>query len=326
MSTENYDIYTDLALESKELADTEDSSLEGVSYEEREHKGVKVTLVRIENEEGERVIKKPIGNYITIESDMLKINDMRSHEYILDVFSKNLSSLLKLDDKSTVLIVGLGNWNVTPDSLGPKAIDKILVTRHILENTDYTTGKNLRSVAALSPGVLGITGVETAEIVRGVSERIKPDIVIAIDSLAARYVNRINTTIQICDTGITPGSGMGNNRKMINEKIIGIPVIGVGVPTVISAATLVNDTFSQSIESLKSTSKGEVFKDFIDNLNKGEKKALIDETLAPYVSGLFVTPKEVDETINRLAGIIATGINTAIQAKLTKEDIAEFMY
>ena len=262
----NFSVRTDLAIEATELimsekeAEEDTSShrdeLDGIEItEENINDRIKLTKVRITNENGEKSTGKPIGNYITIESPTMKENDTETHEEIIKVLSENIASLAKLKKVSLILVAGLGNRYVTPDALGPLVISRILVTRHITESLPDQIDNNVRAVSAISPGVMGITGIETGEIIKGICESINPDLVIAVDALAARKTERINTTIQMSDTGISPGSGVGNKRMVLNEKTLGIPVIAIGVPTVVDAATLINDTMDKVLNEMTEKSK-----------------------------------------------------------------------
>lgn len=329
-------IYTDLALELHEMAtddenknDDENCEIEGVKLvvKESPKEDIKVTWVEVLNEQGAEEIGKPIGNYITVESEAMRENDVETHEEIIKVVAENLSKLCKLDKDSSILIIGLGNWNVTPDALGPKVISKALVTRHISESLPNDLSGMVRRVSAVSPGVMGITGIETSEIVKGIVERIKPDLVIAIDALASRSINRINATIQMADTGVAPGGGMGNKRMVINEETMGVPVIAIGVPTVVDAATLINDTMDSMLEDMISyTDKGTDFYEMLKNLGADNRYPIIKDVLNPYAGNMFVTPKEVDAVVERLSNIIANSINISMHPGITKEDINRYMY
>ncbi len=325
----NYSIRTDLAIEVTEMLskETKTDEIEGVEIlsEKYEDDEIYVSWVKIKNENGAKNIGKPIGNYVTIECEAMKENDALIHEKITQIFSQNLIKLCKLDKNSTILIVGLGNWNVTPDALGPKVVSKTLVTRHIKETLPKEINENVRPVSTISPGVMGITGIETAEIVKGVVEKLKPSLVIAIDALAARKTSRINATIQMSDTGVAPGGGMGNHRKILNKETLGVPVIAIGVPTVVDAGTLVNDTIDLMIDSLINEIKeGHQFYEMLKNLDKEEKLNLINNILNPYTGNLFVTPKEVDAVIERLSKIIANAINIAMHPGIDFDDINRY--
>ena len=326
----NFSPRTDLAIEAREFAQQQKQNteeLDGVKVEIKNTDIYQITHVKILNETGSQTMGKPIGNYITIESELLKQNDITSHEQIMKTAAEHIAGLSKLSQKSTILVVGLGNWNITPDALGPKVIDKILVTRHLDGVLPEEIQKSVRSVAAISPGVMGITGIETVEIIQGVVEKLKPDLVIAIDALAARKFSRINSTIQMSDTGVAPGAGVGNKRMTLNEQTLGIPVIALGVPTVVDAATLINDTMDRMLEELiAQTEQGSAFYEMLHNMDTDEKYKLIVDILNPYVGNMFVTPKEVDAVVERLANIIANAINIAIQPGITMEDINRFTY
>lgn len=326
----NFSPRTDLATEAREFAQQQKQNteeLDGVKVEIKNTDIYQITHVKILNETGSQTMGKPIGNYITIESELLKQNDITSHEQIMKTAAEHIAGLSKLSQKSTILVVGLGNWNITPDALGPKVIDKILVTRHLDGVLPEEIQKSVRSVAAISPGVMGITGIETVEIIQGVVEKLKPDLVIAIDALAARKFSRINSTIQMSDTGVAPGAGVGNKRMTLNEQTLGIPVIALGVPTVVDAATLINDTMDRMLEEMiAQTEQGSAFYEMLHNMDTDEKYRLIVDILNPYVGNMFVTPKEVDAVVERLANIIANAINIAIQPGITMEDINRFTY
>ena len=326
----NFSPRTDLAIEAREFAQQQKQNteeLDGVKVEIKNTDIYQITHVKILNETGSQTMGKPIGNYITIESELLKQNDITSHEQIMKTAAEHIAGLSKLSQKSTILVVGLGNWNITPDALGPKVIDKILVTRHLDGVLPEEIQKSVRSVAAISPGVMGITGIETVEIIQGVVEKLKPDLVIAIDALAARKFSRINSTIQMSDTGVAPGAGVGNKRMTLNEQTLGIPVIALGVPTVVDAATLINDTMDRMLEEMiAQTEQGSAFYEMLHNMDTDKKYKLIVDILNPYVGNMFVTPKEVDAVVERLANIIANAINIAIQPGITMEDINRFTY
>ncbi len=259
----NFNIRTDLALEAHEFVTQRDKQEAvkskpedtGVKIENAGDDNVKITRVRITSKQGENSIGKPIGNYITLEIPRFKENDDNLFDDACNNLAKELINIIKLQDKSTVLVVGLGNWNVTPDALGPRTISKLMVTRHLIENEPRFIDEGVRPVCTFEPGVLGITGIETLEIVKGVVERVKPDAVICIDALASRKLERISTTIQIADTGISPGSGVGNKRLELSESTLGIPVIAIGVPTVVDAATMASDTIDLVIDSMINMSR-----------------------------------------------------------------------
>jgi spore protease len=308
------------------LADDGGGEIDGVTVEieEDEDKGITVTWVRIVNANGSRAMGRPVGNYVTIESQAMRRNDVDAHEEVAKVLARKLGKLKPLDKDAVVLVVGLGNWQVTPDALGPKVCAKLLITRHISEDAipDELKGK-VRAVSALAPGVMGITGIETGEIIKGVADRIKPDVVIAIDALAARSSSRINATVQMTDTGVSPGAGMGNKRMMLNEETLGVPVVGLGVPTVVDAATLVNDAMDAVLTTMAHEfPKGEAFYNMLTELQEEDKYSLIRGILP---ENMFVTPKDIDAVVNRLANIIANALNMALHPGIDASDINRYM-
>lgn len=311
--------------EAKEQAQ-ENKTPPGVVLEDAGDKDVKITRVRITSPTGEAAIGKPMGNYITLEIPQLKDDDPELNEKTIDMMSKELISLLQLKEKSTVLIVGLGNWNVTPDALGPKVISNLMVTRHLLEYIPEHVDEGVRPVCAISPGVLGITGIETGEIVKGVVDRIKPDVLIAIDALAARSMERVSTTIQIADTGIAPGGGVGNKRMELSKTTLGMPVIAIGVPTVVDAATLTNDAMDLVIDSMiKEAPEGTDFYNMLKSIDRDKKYELLKEALNPFVGQLIVTPKEIDDIINRVSKVVANGLNIALHQGITLQDVGKYI-
>lgn len=324
----SYSVRTDLAIESAVLMDKKESEeIPGVSMKTAEEDGVLVTHVEIFSREGSDAMGKPLGNYITIEADAMKDPDVTFHETVMKVAAENLRKLFPENFSGLTLVVGLGNWHITPDALGPKVIAKVLVTNHLQETLPEEIDESVRAVAAITPGVMGITGIETGEIIRGIVERVHPDLVICIDALAARKASRINATIQMSDAGLSPGAGVGNKRMELNEKTLGVPVIAIGVPTVVDAATLVNDTMDRLLaEMIAQTEKGTPFYEMLDNLDPEEKYQLIVEILNPYVGNMFVTPKEVDAVVDRLANIIANSVNIALHPGITMEDINRYTY
>ena len=320
-------IRTDLALEASEVLLGKEKSADGVTVESEENEGVIVTKVDITNEKGSELMGKPIGSYITIEAQGLRENSPQLQKNVTLILSEKLKELAGPEKHKKFLVVGLGNWNVTPDALGPKVVSKILVTRHILNSFPDEVKNSVGDVSAISPGVLGITGIETSEIIKGVVEKTKPQAVIAIDALAARSVSRVNSTIQISDTGINPGSGVGNSRMPLNKETLGATVIAIGVPTVVDAATLVNDTLENVLSSMaeKSGGSGEVFK-CIKTLMEEDKFEDIFNALEPYSSNMFVTPKEVDSTIERLSDIIGNAINITLHPAIDIDDVKNYSF
>ena len=321
-------IRTDLALENSEYISESGRDLNGVDVttEVDDDLGITVTWVSITDENGATAMGKPVGNYITIESAAMKESDTAAHEAIIKILARKLGKLHNLQPGAVILIVGLGNRHVTPDALGPQVCEKILVTRHLGEEMPQELQGRVRAVSALAPGVMGITGIETAEIVKGVADKVQPALIIAVDALAARRTSRINATIQMSDVGINPGAGLGNKRTAINKDTMGVPVIAVGVPTVVDAATLVNDTMERMLDEMSEAAPDEgTFYDMLRGLQETERYGLIREVLEPYEGNMFVTPKDVDAVIGRLAGIIANAFNIALHPGVTQEDVYRYL-
>ena len=322
-----YSVRTDLALEAKEMYTERNAGvIDGIEEEEYIDKNIKVTWVKIVNEEGVKKIGKPIGNYGTLEFGDFVYYDGNRIVELSEVLAKELSKLIKLEEDMTTLVVGLGNWNITPDAVGPQVVSKIMVSRHLKEYMPNEIDEGIRPVCAISPGVLGLTGIETSEIIKGVVDRIKPNLIICIDALASRRTQRVNRTIQLGDTGIVPGAGVGNRRLELSEKTLGVPVIAIGVPTVVDAGTMANDTIDLVLDNLiKSATKGSGFYKMLKEVNREERQALIREVLDPKIGGMVVTPKEIDKVIESVSKIIANGINIALQPALTLDDINDYL-
>lgn len=311
---------TDLALEMREHT----GETPGVEITTEETDDIIVTWVEITDENGAAALNKPIGNYVTLESPAMKENAPEIHEEIAKILARKLGEMHNLGENATILVVGLGNRQVTPDALGPNVCEKILVTRHLGDDVPEELRGKLRAVSALSPGVMGITGIETAEIIRGVTEKIAPDLIIAIDALAARRTSRINATIQMSDAGVNPGAGLGNRRMSINRETTGVPVIAVGVPTVVDAATLVNDTMDKMLSAMTAAApEGATFFNMLDDLPDEERYALIKELLTG--GNMFVTPKDIDAVIARLANIVANTLNIALHPGISAADINRYV-
>jgi spore protease len=330
----NRNIRTDLALEAQELfkqqsagnSGTPVGQLPGVEIENAGDENIIITRVKVTSPTGEASIGKPMGNYITLEIPGIKENDQVLVENAAKELTKELARLVKLNEKSTILIVGLGNWNVTPDALGPKVVSSVMVTRHLLQYVPEQVDKGVRSVCAVSPGVLGLTGIETGEIVKGIVDKVKPDVIIAIDALASRKMERVSTTIQIADTGIAPGSGVGNKRMELSKETMGVPVIAIGVPTVVDAATMANDTIDMVIDSMiKQATQGSEFYNMLKNIDRNDKYLLIQEVSKPYIGNLIVTPKEIDSIIERISKVIANGLNIALHQGITLNDVNRYI-
>ncbi|MGL4738683.1 MAG: GPR endopeptidase [Cellulosilyticaceae bacterium] len=336
MSDTNMQFYprTDLAIEigaqlkADQGSGADDYEIEGVKIdtEIREVHGIEITHVKIENQVGAENMGKPIGNYITIECQAMKDNDPDAHIAVIEAVAGELKKLLPPGKDKHVLVVGLGNRFATPDTLGPKVSGKVLVTRHLKQHAPDAIDDSVCELSSLTPGVMGLTGIETSEIIHGVVQNIKPDCIIAIDALAARHIKRINATIQMSDTGIAPGAGVGNKRKQLNVESVGCPVIAIGVPTVIDAATLVHDTLETLIHNMLHEAEHSPFYDMLKDLSEQEKFTVIREILLPQVGNLFVTPKDIDEIMEYLTNIIFNSINIAVHPGITKDDINKYSY
>lgn len=293
-------IYTDLAREAVEL----DPRLEGVTEEEEKDGEIGISRIRVSTEQAAQRLKKREGNYITLEAPSLVMRPLDLFERLSKRIAEELTRLLpNLAENATVLIAGLGNRGITSDSLGPRVVEQLFVTRHITQLMPEAFDHPLRSVCAIAPGVLGVTGVETVEIIKGIKEHVKPDIIIAIDSLAARRSVRIGTTVQIADTGISPGSGVGNMRAGIDSETLGVKVVAIGIPLVVYAATVAQDTI-------------ELIADETGLHNDEEKlKELAEKVISEHMGPMIMTPKDIDCMVNDMSRIIADGINMAIHTK-----------
>lgn len=294
-----YGIRTDLALEATERFTEENVEIRGVEISEDydEEKDVRTTVVKITTENGARTMGRPQGNYITIEAPGLSMSDEDYHREISEKLALHLKKLIHLEREQSILVVGLGNSAITADSLGPHVVDNLYITRHMIREYGLKSmGKErMHRVSGIIPGVMAQTGMETSEIVQGIVAETKPDVVIAIDALAARSTRRLNRTIQITDTGINPGSGVGNHRVGLTEENLQVKVIGIGVPTVVDAATIVRDSMAHLLDALEET----------------EQKEFLEEMISPHLHTMFVTPRDVDETVKYLSYTISEGLNIA---------------
>jgi len=260
---------------------------------------------------GEQAIGKKVGNYITIDIKNLKYAHEEEIQKASEVLTKELKLLLEkhIENKAPILIVGLGNIYVTPDALGPKVINEIDITRHFLEYMPDAIDKDARAVSAISPGVLGTTGIETQEILKGIIDNTKPQLVIIIDALASRSIERVSSSIQIADTGIVPGAGVGNTRRELTKETLGIPVIAIGIPTVVESAVLVNDCLDIFITKLQNEAKSN---EYLNELKEKDNYEEIKQALIPNDYNMIVTPKEIDELIENMKDVVARGINFAV--------------
>ena len=308
-------VRTDLALEASEMCEKsqEGSSIHGVKIETKELENCIVTKVEVIDRQGAEIMNKDIGKYITLESNLMKFDDDESREEMISYLKEELVDIFGQDKNKKTLVIGLGNRNITSDALGPKSVSKTLVTRHLFKNYNKDYDDDFTEVSALSPGVMGVTGIETSEIVKSLVEKVKPDRVVAIDALASRKMERVNSTIQISTAGISPGGGVGNTRKSLTKETLGVDVIAIGVPTVVDAATLTIDVLDMAIDNLIAQSEEtESFYEMLKKLKEEEKYHLIKDSLDPYDKNLIVTPKDIDDTIENLSIIISEGLNRSL--------------
>lgn len=310
-----YNFRTDLADERRDLykkANKIENEVDGIEAEEEQITDkIKVTRVKITNEQGEQAIGKKQGNYITIDIQKMNIITEEEAEKASETLANELRKLVenKIQSKEDVLIVGLGNEEVTPDALGPNVVKDIEVTRHIINYLPQYIDENARPVSAIAPGVLGTTGIETLEVIKGVVDNIKPKLLIVIDALASRSMERISSTIQLSDTGIVPGAGVGNTRKELTENTLGIPVIAIGIPTVVETAVVVNDALDLFIEKLQQEANSN---EYLNQLKEEDNYEQIKEALLPKDFNFIVTPKEIDELILNMSEVVARGINMSM--------------
>lgn len=301
-------VRTDLAFEAREvyMESSEDEVPEGVTYHEEEKEGFEIRRVRVDNEKGREALGKEVGNYITIHIPDVEFSAY--YEKAAQVVADEISALMSFDSKSSIFVIGLGNRDITADALGPKVIGGLVISRHLKDHMPELA-ENLGRVCAISPGVLGLTGIETGEIVMGIADRIKPTHVIAIDALASKSIDRIANTIQIADTGIVPGSGVGNNRKALTQETLGVPVLSIGVPTVVSVGVIARQTAqilteNQTAEQGKTETEKELF-------------SKLDE--------MVVTPKNIDLIMEKIAKIISSGINLSLHKGYSLEEMEVFL-
>lgn len=290
-------IYTDLAAELREL----DPDLKGISEKTENEDGIEIKRVGIVTKEAAGKIGKAIGNYVTIDFRTAEERPTGLYKTVENKLAKEIRRMLRFDiDSSTILVAGLGNRNVTPDSLGPRVVERIAVTRHISQYLPQAFDFPYCAVCAVAPGVLGITGVETSDIIKGIVQSARPDCIIAIDALASRRAARISSTIQLSDAGISPGSGIGNRRADLSDAVLGVPVIAIGVPLVVHASTIARDVISLMAKE--------------SGIEDGEDKLdqLTNKIVEQHLDNMFVTPKDIDIIADEMSTIIANAINSAI--------------
>lgn len=303
----NFQVRTDLALEARESINDADSGLRGVRVDEyyKEAEDIRVTKVTIETKNAAKAMGKPMGIYVTMEAPAMVEPDEDYHREISECLAGELLELLPNgDEEQSILVVGLGNREVTADALGPQVVDNLYITRHIVKEygkAAYNCDR-MNQVSALEPGVMAKTGMETAEIVKGVVAETKPDALIVIDALAARSTKRLNRTIQITNTGIQPGSGVGNHRNALSEESLGVPVIAIGIPTVVDAATIVNDAMEKLLENEKE----------LDGVRYTDRQGL--QLLE--LNNMYMTGKDIDAVIKRVSFTVSEGINIAMEMRM----------
>lgn len=309
-----YNFRTDMAVERNEIYKKKNSlaeEIDGIENANKIIKDIEISKVKITNENGANALGKPVGNYITLDVKEIKNADEERIEEIAEIMADELRTVIRehVSDTDDILVVGLGNRYVTPDALGPKVVPEIEVTRHILEYMPKIMPEDTRPVSAISPGVLGITGIETMEILNGIVQNIKPKMLIVIDALATRKLERISSSIQIADTGIVPGAGVNNARKEISINTLGIPVIAIGIPTVVDLATITNDCINIFIENLQQKAMSN---STLNELKEKDNYEEIKEALIPKDYNMVVTPKEIDKLIDNMSEIVARGINKSM--------------
>ncbi|SDH47101.1 GPR endopeptidase Aspartic peptidase. MEROPS family A25 [Alteribacillus persepolensis] len=359
-----FSVRTDLAIEEKELLEEKElqgqakKTENGIWIQEKEEDDVKITRVKIKEKGAEQTGKKP-GEYLTFEAQGIRKQDTELQKHLEGLFAREFSAFLEqlnIAKDASCLVTGLGNWNVTPDALGPMVVDKLVITRHLFKEAPEHVEEGFRPVSAFAPGVMGMTGVETSDIISAVIDQTKPDFVLAIDALASRSIERVNTTIQISDTGIHPGSGVGNKRKELSMDTLGIPVIAIGIPTVVDAVSITSDTIDFILKHLGKEMKSEdsagraltpagmtfgekkelteedmpdeekrkAMLGMVGGLEEREKRQLIQEVLAPLGHNLMVTPKEVDVFMKDMANVVAEGLNAALHESISQNSTGTY--
>jgi len=307
-----FNLNVDLAVEARDLVrGTANKEIQGVEEKVEQLEQVKVTTITIKDEKAAQTMGRPIGTYVTIESPPLKINDPYVKEEIIQAMSKSMPILLNnaLNPTDVVLLVGLGNWRATADSLGPKFIEYSPITRHYHQYAPEALVEGMRPTCGIAPGVLGVTGLETYDVVKGVVDKVKPAVLVVVDALAAQNVERIGTTIQMGNTGIQPGGGIGNARHALNQQELGIPVIAIGCPTIVNAAVITNEAIKQFCSSSGAT------------FNDVTATNAIKDILSYFGGSLTVTPKEIDDIIENSSRIIAMGVATSLFPGISEEQL-----
>lgn len=311
----NPTVRTDLAIENAEMFQ-ETEELQGIRIEEEVGRtsGIRVTWVAVENERGAKKLGKAIGDYVTLEVPMLDETDVNYHREITGEVAEQIRRLIPDMKHKKILVAGIGNREMAPDALGPMVVDNLFITRHLIQeygvHSEITRG--MGCVSALAPGVMAQTGIETREILLGAVRETRPDVLVVIDALAARSVKRLNKTIQITNTGIAPGAGVGNRRFGIDAEVMGIPVIAIGIPTVIDAATIVNDTVGNLLAIMDETRNrlSERIWEGVAPFDEQERYQLMRELMAPEMMNMFVTPKNIDEIVRQMSYTLSEALNS----------------
>ncbi|MDK2929926.1 MAG: spore protease [Bacillota bacterium] len=319
---DSFGVRTDLAVEAREfVARRTGAEIPGVLSETERTRYATITRVKVVTEEAERALGKVRGNYVTIESPHLRSRSKEIQEDLAQTFAREFLRLAPLAPNATVLVAGLGNWQATPDALGPRTVEYLTVTRHLHGLVPPELRGGMRPVCAIAPGVLGLTGIETGEIIRGVVSNVRPDLVVVVDALASMSTSRLGTTIQMGDTGIRPGSGVGNKRLGITRESLGVPVVAVGVPTVVAAETIALD----AMEFVQSQGGGPRGGPAQGGPGAAERRQFLRQALAPYFGALVVTPKEIDDLVEDLATVVAGGLNAALHPSMDWDRILAYL-
>lgn len=313
-------VHTDMALEARDIVRGQArQEIPGVKVQERRLDAICVTEVEILEEEAERLMGKPRGHYVTLDVPTFKDRDPDLRQRLIDAICEELAPMVPQSLEESVLVVGLGNWNATPDALGPRTVDRLLVTRHLGAVVPEDIRDRMRPVAAVAPGVLGTTGIETVDIIQGVVKQVKPAQILAIDALAARSLDRLVGSVQVADTGIHPGSGVGNRRRGLTESSLGVPVMAIGVCTVVQAGSIAQEAVHMLAEQLANEVK---FYEILKQMEEPEQRGLIDEVLGKKLGDLMVTPKEIDLLIDDMADVLGEALNRVLQPRLDPSEWA----
>ncbi|POB09203.1 MAG: GPR endopeptidase [Sulfobacillus thermosulfidooxidans] len=313
-------VATDMAIEARDIVRGEaHEEVPGVRVDKQKDRHVDVTRVEVFNSQGARLMGKPQGHYVTLDVPGFKEREAGLRADLVDVLTDELKALIPEDTRKSILVVGLGNWNATPDALGPRVVERLLVTRHLSELVPPEIQERMRPVAAVAPGVLGTTGIETLDMIKGIVSEAHPDLVIAVDALAARSLDRLLGSVQIADTGIHPGSGVGNKRQGLSHESVGVPVTAIGVCTVVQAMSIAQEALRLLVQQLADDAK---FYKILEEMGEPNQNALIEEVLGERLGGLMVTPKEIDLLINDMADVLAESLNRALQPQLDRSEWA----